>query len=116
MNILRLNLSLALLTLSGCGLVYTNVRVPRSYRSATPMDVKSKDTDTEVSGEACTHSLLFLVAWGNGGYAEASKQALKNAEKNAILYDVKSDMRVKSYLVGLYSSACTIVTGKASQP
>ncbi len=100
--------------LSGCGILYTNVRVPRSYRSATPIDVKSTPSDPIVSGEACSQSVLFLFAWGNAGYAAASEKALKD-QPNGILYDVKGDMRAFSVL-GLYTRTCTIVTGKVAQP
>lgn len=100
--------------LSGCGLIYTNVEVPRSYRSATPADVRAEKTDKIVTGEACNYSLLFLFAWGNGGYAAAAKNALKE-EPQAVLYDVKADTRLKSVL-GLYTRVCTVVTGKVASP
>lgn len=100
--------------LSGCGILYTNVRVPRAYRSATPLDVKASPSDPIVSGETCSHSALFLVAWGNAGYAAASEKALKD-HPDAILYDVKADMRAFNIL-GLYTRTCTIVTGKVAKP
>lgn len=103
------------IVLSGCGLLYTNVHVPRSYRSATPGDVKIKDSDKTVSAEACNYSVLFMVSWGNGGYAGATQKALEGIP-NGILYDVKSDTRVKSFLFGLYSTYCTVITGKVTQP
>lgn len=105
---------LAAFLFSGCGILYTNVRVPRAYRSATPSDVKSSPSDPVVSGEACTTSVLFLVAWGNAGYAAAADKALKD-HPGAVLYDVRADMRAQSIL-GLYTRTCTIVTGKAAQP
>lgn len=39
--------------LAGCGSVYTDVRVPRDYRSATPHDVPSHATDRTVTGRGC---------------------------------------------------------------
>jgi hypothetical protein len=54
------------------------------------------------------------VAWGDGGYAAAVKNAL--AGRDAILYDVKCDIKVNSVLLGLYTKVCTKVTGKAAKP
>ena len=98
------------LMLTGCGILYTNVRVPRAYRSATPAEVKSDSGDKTVSGKACNQSVLFLFAWGNAGYAAAAKNALEN-NAEGVLYDVKSDMQALSVL-GLYTRTCTILTGK----
>lgn len=103
-----------LLFLGGCGLIYTNVYIPRAYRSATSGDVSSGKTDTIVSGEACNQSVLFLVAWGNGGYAAAVKNALQQEPSNAMLYDVTADTRAQSVLFGLYTRLCTVVTGKVA--
>ena len=103
-----------LIFLSGCGILYTNSHVPRSYRSASPSDVQAKNTDPMGSGQACNYSLLFLFAWGNGGYASATRKALQQ-HPQALLYDVKADTKVKSFL-GLYSEFCTIVTGKMAEP
>jgi len=99
--------------LSGCGILYTNVHVPRAYRSATPGDVEASQNDPIVTGKSCTHSLLFLFAWGNGGYAAATKNALKNYP-DGILYDVQSDSQLKSVL-GLYTRLYTVVTGKVAK-
>ena len=109
-----LGMGLFLLCLSGCGLIYTNVQVPRAYRSATPGDVPSGRTEKIVSGEACLQSFFFLVAWGNAGYSAAVKKALENEPSGSMLYDVMADTRAKSILLGLYTRACTIVTGKVA--
>jgi TRL-like protein family len=103
-----------LLSLGGCGLIYTNVDVPRAYRSATSGDVPSGKSEKIVSGEACYQSVLFLVAWGNGGYAEAVRKALQQEPSNSMLYDVTADTRAQSYLLGLYTRICTVVTGKVA--
>ncbi len=105
---------LLVIALSGCGMLYTNVHVPRSYRSATPADVKCSPADNLDSAEACNYSLVFLFAWGNGGYAGGAEAALKN-DPEGILYDVKADSRVKSIL-GLYTRYCTILTGRVGKP
>ena len=108
-----LPLLLAAAVLSGCGMLYTNIHAPRSYRSATPSEVKTSPTDETLSGTACNRALLFLVAWGDAGYAAAVKNALGG--RDAILYDVKADMQVNNVLLGLYSKVCTKVTGKAAK-
>ncbi|TPW21323.1 MAG: hypothetical protein FD126_807 [Elusimicrobia bacterium] len=100
-------------SLSGC--LYADVRWPRAYRSATPSDVKAAPADPVASGTSCNTSLLYLVAWGDAGYAAAVRAALKD-HPEGLLYDVRSDMKVKSYLVGLYSRSCTVVTGRVARP
>ena len=100
--------------LSAC--LYSNVRMPRSYRSATPADVKVSADDETVSGQSCNKSLLYLVAWGDAGFAAATRKALEGKPQGSTLYDVKSDMKANSYLLGLYTRVCTIVTGKVAKP
>lgn len=112
----RTCLILAAWLMSGCGLLYTNVHVPRAYRSATPVDVTAKASDKIVTGEACIHSVLFLVAWGNGGYAAAVKHALDGEPPGSILYDVQSDLKANLYVIGLYARSCTMVTGRVATP
>lgn len=107
-----IGLALLAATLSGC--IYTNIHSPRSYRSATPAEVKATSADETATGEACNRSLLFLVAWGNGGYIAATQNALAG-KTDAVLYDVKCDVKVKSVLLGLYSRVCTKVTGKVAR-
>lgn len=101
-------------SLSGCGMLYTNIHGPRSYRSASPGEVKTSPTDETVTGEACNQSALFLFAWGDGGYIAATKNALAG-RGDVILYDVRCDMKVNSVLLGVYSKVCTRVTGKAAR-
>ena len=112
----RLSLAaLAALAATGCGVLYTDVRVPRAYRSATPSDVKPNPSDRTASGEACYQSLFYVVAWGDASYATATSRAL-GAEADATLYDVKADAKATSVLFGLYSRVCTVVTGKVARP
>lgn len=96
-------------TISGC--LYTNVHGPWAYRAPTPAEVKSAAGDEMASAEACSQGLLYLVAWGNGGYAAAVQKALAG-KPEAILYDVKTDVHVSSYVLGLYTRSCTVVSGK----
>src|SRR6185437_2427505 len=101
--------------LEGCGLLYTNIRVPYSYNAATPSDVHADKEDPIVTGRSCNKSVLYLVAWGNAGYAAAVQKALDPYPK-ATLYDVKTDVKLDSYMLGLYTRTCTIVTGRATKP
>ena len=109
-------LVLAAMLLSGCGLIYTDIQVPRSYRSASPVDVKAKPSDKVVTGEGCNYSLLFLAAWGNGGYVAAVRNALENEPQDSILYDVQTDLKAQVYLIGLYTRTCTLVRGRVASP
>lgn len=111
----RLSLILLAGFLSGCGILYTNIRVPYSYNSATPSDVHPTKDDPIATAQACNRTLLFLVAWGNGGYTAATSKALE-PYPGLTLYDVKTDIKVDSYVVGLYTRTCTVVTGKVAKP
>ncbi len=106
-------LLLAAMMFSGC--LYADVQNPRAYRSATPIDIDSKPTDKIVTGESCNHMVLYLVAWGNGGYIEAVNNALAGERLGSILYDVQADMKVKGYLFGVYNRICTVVTGRVAK-
>lgn len=108
-----LPLMLLLANLTGC--LYTNIRSPRAYRSATPSEVKAQPGDETVTGQACNRYVLYLVAWGKGGYQGAVKDAL-GGRTDVLLYDVKTDIKVKSILFGLYAKVCTSVMGKVSRP
>ena len=109
--------------LSGCstvssiplGILYSNVRSPRAYRSATPADVQAVKTDPIVTGQACSRSVFYLISWGDNGYARTTQNALKD-DPQAILYDVRIDSRVRSVLLGLYTDTCTLLTGRLGQP
>ena len=105
---------LAAAPLASC--LYTDIKVPRGYRSASPSEVKAAPEDPAASGKACQRMLLYLVAWGDSSYATAVKDALKSAGRDGILYDVKADTKVNSYIVGLYAKTCTIVSGKVANP
>jgi len=113
MKLIHKTLFLPAILLSGC--LYTNIHAPWSYRSAAPSDVKAQGSDERVSGKACYYSILYLVAWGNGGYAAAVENALED-HPGAFLYDVQSDAKLTSMLVGIYTRRCTIVTGRVGRP
>ncbi|HEY8039483.1 MAG TPA: TRL domain-containing protein [Polyangiaceae bacterium] len=105
------------LALTGC--LYTDVRAPLSYGSATPGDAGG-NLGREVTGSACNTAILWLVAFGDGGYDAAVKDA--RAESNApFLVDVKADTSYKNVLFGIYQHQCTTITarvpaGPASPP
>ncbi len=101
--------------LSGCGILYTDVRLPRAYRTAVPSEVKAAPDDPRVEGRACSYSVLYLVAWGNSGYAAAARDALQG-QPERLLYDVKTDLQATGALVGLYARICTHLTGRAAKP
>jgi hypothetical protein len=106
--------ALAAGVLSGCGLVYTDIRSPHAYRTATPSEVKTSPEDPVVEGKACDQALLFLVAWGNSGYLAATQDALKN-HPSGILYDVKTDMHATVLALGAYTRVCTMVRGRVGR-
>jgi hypothetical protein len=108
-------LPLALLALTANACLYTNVTAPRAYRSAASSEVKASPTDPTASGISCFQSVLFLVAWGDGGYAAACRKALEG-QPDKVLYDVKSDIKQFSVLLGLYSRTCTKIEGRVAQP
>lgn len=101
--------------LTGCGLLYTNVRVPRAYRTAVPSDVHAAPDDPVVAGRACAYSVLYLVAWGDSGYSAAARDALKD-QPGKLLYDVKTDVQASGVLLGLYARSCTHLSGRAAKP
>ena len=98
----------AALALSGC--LYTNVREPLAYGSATPGDVNG-NLGKEVTGSACNVGILWLVAVGDGGFDAAVKDARASVNGN-VLVDVKSDTQYTNVLFGLYQRQCTVVTGR----
>lgn len=100
--------------LSSCGILYTDIKVPRGYRTATPADVKSASDDPTVTGMSCNRSAIYLFAWGDGSYAAAVKNAL--GTRDGILYDVRADVKVNAYVLGLYTKVCTMLSGKVAKP
>ena len=109
-----LALLLASASLSSCGLLYTNIKVPRGYRTATPAEVKSSPDDPTVTGTACNRSAIYLFAWGDASYAAAVANAL--GARDGILYDVRADIKVNAYVLGIYTQACTMISGRVAKP
>ena len=65
----------------------------------------------EVNGSACNTAILWLVAFGDGGYEAAVRNA-RGATKAAFLVDVKADTTYTNVLFGAYQHQCTSVTGR----
>jgi hypothetical protein len=82
-------------TLSGC--LYTNVTMPLSTE-LNKTDLGHKQ------GESSTYSVIWLVAWGDGGAAAAAKNG-------GITVLTHMDREVYSILFGLYTRTTTIVYG-----
>ena len=110
-NILTVLSAAAVLILSGCamsnsnlgyggqptGVVYANYNTPGSIANTTVKPVKS--------GEACTHGVLWVAAWGSAGTDDAVKSA-------GITKIANVQYSNTSILSGLYSKYCTVVTGQ----
>jgi TRL-like protein family len=99
--------ALGLVLASGC--IYANVVTPLAYRAPTSQEAKAEGA-TEAEGVACDHALLYLVAWGDAGYAAAVADA-KSKSGGAQLADVRADTTFFNVL-GVYQRACTRVTGR----
>jgi hypothetical protein len=100
-------LLLVIVITNGC--IYANVHTPLSYRSPTPSDVPGP-LGPPATGEACNHLVLWLVAWGDGGYSAAVDDA-KRASGASMLVDVEADTKLFNVL-GVYQQSCTRVRGK----
>lgn len=86
---------LLLFTLSGCAYVHTR----------TPYDENLNNTELgNKLGRASNHSLLWLVAWGDGSYAEAARNGDLKVMKHA-------DVEVVSVLFGAYVRRTILVYG-----
>jgi hypothetical protein len=92
---------------SGC--IYANVATPLAYRAPTAQEAKAEGA-AEAEGIACDHAILYLVAWGDAGYAAAVADA-KLKSGGSQLADVRADTTFFNVL-GVYQKACTRVTGK----
>ena len=101
----------ALLAASLSGCLYANVREPLAYRSPTPADVGG-NMGQEVKGESCNHVILWLFAFGDGGYDAAVKDARESAHA-ALLADVKADTSLLN-VISLYQRQCTTISARVA--
>ena len=86
---------LVALILSGCAYVHT--------KTPFDMDVANTDLGNKV-GTAEAYSILWLVAWGDAGYAAAARNGDIKVLKHA-------DQETLSVLFGLYARWRVIVYG-----
>jgi hypothetical protein len=111
------------LLLAGCALQpYAAVSVathPGEYpRPPSNADVPPSAVvlSRAAAGEACSHNLLGVFAWGDASIATATRNALASANSTAgtatMLADVKVDHRVTTVL-GVWGDFCTQVAGVA---
>ena len=120
--------ALAAAALPSC--IFANVTTPLAYRSPTPSDVGGVSHLGQITeGHACSHLVLGLVAWGDGGFAKAMDNAVAHAAPMApqapgstvpaamapaLLADVQADTSALNVL-GLYQRRCTVIHAKVVQ-
>jgi hypothetical protein len=116
--------SLPLLTfLAGCALQPYAAVSMATHPGAYPRPPSNADVppsavvlSRSAAGEACSHNLLGVVAWGDASIAAATRNALASASSAAgtatMLADVKIDHRVMTVL-GVWGDFCTQVAGVA---
>jgi len=87
----------------GIGLLYTGVEANKNFVTGASKDQAGR----MVYGEACSHSVLWLVAWGDAGLAQAMMKANPNGDtlKNIIV-----DHSMLNAAFGIYTQYCTHVT------
>lgn len=88
--------------------IYADVSAPAAYRAEASRGAR------EVRGEACQTGLFVpgtpaSIAWGDGGYREAVRQAQAQAAAGASLTDVRADLRVLAVLT-IFRRQCVVVT------
>jgi hypothetical protein len=95
-NMLKI-LVLTALVLFCSGCAYTNIQMP--------LDKDFDKTELgELQGEASTHSVLYLVSWGDSGSKAAADQGNVKLIRHA-------DRKILSVLFGLYTRMTTVVYG-----
>lgn len=97
----------ASLSISSC--LYTNVRTPGWYYSQNYGDVKGLQGVGPLSGQSCSKSYLLAVYTGDESFEAAVQNAIQG--KADMLYDVKTDYYMESYVFGLYFKKCTRLSG-----
>lgn len=85
----------SLLAASGCA--YTNIRGPYD------VNIDNTQFGTKI-GRSSNYSILWLVAWGDGGYKAAADEGDITVMKHA-------DYQLTMVLLGLYARQTTIVYG-----
>ncbi len=96
----------------GPATIYADVAAPFEYRA------DARRGSREVRGEACQTGIFVpvtpaSVAWGDGGYRDAVRQAQAQAP-GALLTDVRADLRVLSILT-IFRRQCVVVTAATTE-
>ena len=115
-------LSVALLLCSGC--VYPMANSPHGARTTgsiyadfkmgLSMEVSEPPKWTPIgraTGETTLYSVLGMVCWGDGSFAAAYGDALRNTGADALV-DFQADVNV-FHILGIYVRSTTKVTGLA---
>lgn len=90
-------LLVSFLSLCSTGCLYTDIQMP--------MDQDFDKTELGVKeGEADTHTVLYLVSWGDAGTRAAADEGDVKLIRHA-------DRKVFSVLFGLYTKITTVVYG-----
>ena len=102
--------------LGACALATLLTGCPRRRTRAAVVRVghagrRRRDLGPEVTGSGCNTAILWLIAWGDGGYDAAVRDA-KSAVNAPFLVDVKADTTYTNVLLGVYQHQCTKVTGR----
>ena len=99
----------AVIAAAAGGCIYADVKTPLAYRAPTMQEAHAENA-SEAEGIACNHGVLWLVGWGDGGYAAAVADA--KAKSGAVqLADVRADTTLFNVLF-FYERQCTRVTGR----
>lgn len=97
---------------------------PLSFVTMTPKDVPAGARQLGlVKGVSCQHGLSIPLAaniratnvsggYGDGSFRKALERIKKEHPETAGIYDVRTDLRIFSFL-GLYRRLCTEVTARA---
>ena len=97
MRIIYKSFLLVSLTLLSTGCLYTDIQMP--------MDKNFDKTELGVKeGESESHTVLYLVSWGDSGTKAASQDGDVKVIRHA-------DRKVFSILFGLYTRLTTVVYG-----
>jgi hypothetical protein len=93
-------LLVAVFALSGCGIIYTNIKTPMPTLAA-PVD----DVGTAKVGKASCESFLWIVATGDCSVSAA----MKNGNINKIHH---VDTEIQSYVFNIYEKITIVVYGE----
>lgn len=95
----RLIAPVLLVCLAGC----TGFGPQGAIFTSTTLAVYANETGGAKKGKACTHSILGLVAFGDG--------SVENATRDSGIKKVKAIDLSGFSILGLYAQLCTVVTG-----